>query len=298
MYQPDFSHCRAKLYRAVEHRNALQSHISEHITGKGDNRPTIGIKFKPETGEHAIYVSLCPDYRPHLERCGILLSDAIQNFRVSLDYLTFQLAMKNKNGVLDNERRVQFPIEDDPGMFDRRCKATNIRDQRAWTGELSIDDQQVLERYQPYHATQWDAVAEGQQKTSGSHCGFLYALREISDPDKHRLPEAVLIPPVRFDKVDPGASMIVNGHLRRQRDTGERSVPVTVEAGTEMFWCKMPGWPETNMNVIGYLTPLVAIQVGHLLQVIPTLDQVVRIIHLLISEFDPILKAKRLAVQP
>jgi hypothetical protein len=298
MFQADFSHCRAKFYRAIEHRNALQGHISEHIAAKGDNRPTIGMKFKPETGEHVVYVGWCPDYAPHLERCGVLLSDAIQNFRVSLDYLTFQLAMRNKNGVLDNEGRVQFPIEDDPTVFARRCEAVGLKDSRAWIAEVSSDAQKILERYQPYHAEQGDAVTEEQFRISGSSCNFLYLLREISNPDKHRLPKAVLIPPVRMEAVHPWVAMVMGGHMRRQRDTGERSLPITIQAGAEICWCKTPAWPETNVDVAGYITPLVAIQVGEMFQIIPALDQIARIIHMLISEFDPVLKAKRLVLRP
>ena len=296
MYQADFSGCRAKFYRAIEHRNALQTHVVKHIVAEG-NRPTIGIKFKPETGEHAVYVSLCPEYGPHLERCSILLSDAIQNLRASLDYLTFQLAMRNKDGVLDNERRVQFPIEDDPTVFKTRCEATGARDRRGWIAELAADDQKILERYQPYHGKEGDPAAEDQVRTCGSNCSFLYILRDISDPDNHRLPQPVLIPPVRLDKVDPAVAMIMEGHMRRQRDTGERSLPITIEAGTEICWCKMPGWPETDMDMAGHVTPLVAIQVGQLFQVVPTLDQTARIVRLLLGEFDTTLGAMRLTIR-
>lgn len=293
MYEADFGGCRAKLYRAVEHRDALQSYVSKHITAE-DNRPTIGIKFKPETGEHAVYVSSCPDYGPHLERCSVLLGDAIQNLRVPLDYLAFQLALRNKNAVLDNHRRIQFPIEDEPEMFRKRCTATGPRDSRAWIAEISGDDQKILERYQPYHAEQGDVVAKRQAVISGSHCGFLRVLREISDGDKHRLPEAVLIPPVRLDKVHLGVGMIAYGHMRRQRETGEGPIPITIEAGAEIFWGKMPDWPETNVQVAGYITPLIAIHIGQMCRLMPTVDQVVRIVHLLLAEFDPILKMKRL----
>lgn len=89
---------------------------------------------------------------------GVVVGEVIYNLRAALDYLIYELALRNSGQVQD---RTQFPIESTASGFDGRRK-TNLK---------GISDPHIaaIEMLQPYKGCNWTAL-----------------LRDLSNPDKHR----------------------------------------------------------------------------------------------------------------
>jgi hypothetical protein len=93
-------------------------------------------------------------------RIGTLLGEICYNLRTALDYVIFELAKLDSSGIPQDG--TQFPIEDAPKGFAWRQK-------RGWLKGLNSAHIAAIEALQPYNA-----------------CNWTKALRDISNPDKHR----------------------------------------------------------------------------------------------------------------
>jgi hypothetical protein len=92
-------------------------------------------------------------------RIGTLVGETCYNLRTSLDYLIFELARLDSGHSQDG---TQFPIEDAPKGFAWRQKG-------GWLKGLNNAHIAAIEALQPYNG-----------------CNWTKALRDISNPDKHR----------------------------------------------------------------------------------------------------------------
>ncbi len=90
---------------------------------------------------------------------GILVGEVAYNLRAALDYLIYELAILDSGNIVNG---TQFPIEDKPKGFASRQK-------RGWLGGLNPAHIAAVESLQPYRGHNWTR-----------------ALRDISNPDKHR----------------------------------------------------------------------------------------------------------------
>ncbi|SRR6266498_1190510 len=142
-----------RIARAAEHLadlrpriEALREFHKNAFTVEFDSRPPYPIRVWPVR----IAVSI---------RIPVLIGEICYNLRSALDYLVFELA-KLDSGV--SQDGTQFPIEDAPKGFAHRIK----------TGRLK--------GINPAHV----AIIEGLQPYKG--CEWTKALREVSNPDKHR----------------------------------------------------------------------------------------------------------------
>lgn len=143
----------ARVNRAEEHLAELVRHIA--IRGK---KQVEAFRFEPNPQEPKKIVmnrgqplSIEPIF-------GILIGEICYNLRAALDYLIYELAILDSKHI---HERTQFPIEDKQKKFawwiDNRLMGLNSAHVAA------------IERLQPYKGCQWTA-----------------ALRDISNPDKHR----------------------------------------------------------------------------------------------------------------
>jgi len=89
---------------------------------------------------------------------SLIVSDCIHNLRAALDYLVYELAILDSGAIQDG---TQFPIEDDPKVFDVR--------RRKHLRGLCDDHVGAVEGLQPYKGVEWTKT-----------------LRAVSNPDKHR----------------------------------------------------------------------------------------------------------------
>ena len=263
MYEPDFSGCWAKVERAKEHIDTLKETFLS-LTPE-PNRPRVGIKFELATGEHVVYVNRWSDtVAPVIQKCSVVIGDIVHNLRSTLDHLTFQLAMRNTTGNLQDERRVQFPIEDSPTTFERRCMATG---RAGWIADLHADDRAIIERYQPYH-----------RRDDGM---TLSLIRELSDRDKHRLLAGLGIPSNYIDSAHTYTTRIANA---ARSPTQVRAI----ELGTELYQAIVPGLPIEEVEMAGHIVPVIILTESGSppLLALAAMPQFIDVVDRLLRQFD------------
>jgi hypothetical protein len=90
---------RAKFNRGVEHIEILHGEIDRFAKDNPDPRIE---KFDPKTGRYTLRLKF--GRNPNGERWGLLLGDAIQNFRSALDHVVWQLVLANGKRPGENNR--------------------------------------------------------------------------------------------------------------------------------------------------------------------------------------------------
>ena len=113
-----------KLRRAKVHRDALDVYITETFADEA-NRPLVGAKLEPESGDYIHYISRMPDLEPFLLEVGLRFGDAIHNLRSALNHLVMQLALlpKRKRTITPGQTlSIEFPINVSCGSFDKDWK--------------------------------------------------------------------------------------------------------------------------------------------------------------------------------
>src|SRR5215204_6186791 len=186
----DLSGPRAKIERAYEHRNALESELVPVLNGER-HQSQLSAKLDPDTGFHVFRVASMPD--SFQRRVAVIVGDLVHNLRSGLDQLAWQLVLDcsgrpTKPGEI---KRIKFPIETDRERLARTYTFSKI----------SPSDQALLDRAQPYNGLD-DAELHG-----------LTILEELSNRDKHRTlnPSLVITNRGRVDgSVD--AEVEVAGH--------------------------------------------------------------------------------------
>src|SRR5262245_46372286 len=108
--------CLLKVERAKEHRDALDAYIRDTFAIDA-NRPRLGVKSDPETGEQILYINYMPELDGFANRCSLILGDAVHNLRSALDRLAYQLAHRSTSGNIQKPKSIQFPICDTTGEF-------------------------------------------------------------------------------------------------------------------------------------------------------------------------------------
>ena len=99
-------------------------------------------------------------------RLSILVGEAIQAMRRSLDYLIYEVAWLDSNFEQED---TQFPIDDRPDTFERRRKRSRPSDHGCYLIGVSRKHAAAIKLLQPFNAVDWTKT-----------------LRSISNPDKHR----------------------------------------------------------------------------------------------------------------
>jgi len=153
----------AKLVRAQDHVDAFTQAYRDAI----DADP-VGFELAPgaSVGELVARVEYVPALPPAV---GVRLGDALHNFRSSLDHLVWQLAVLNTPEPFD---KTQFPIADTPEEFSRQgWRIPDLRDEH----------RNLVEHFQPYNR--------------GGDASPLEQLRDLSNTDKHRVINPMLVTP-------------------------------------------------------------------------------------------------------
>ena len=200
-----------------------------------------------------------------------MLGDILFNLRCALDHMIVQLALKNVGGRPEPEWRIarlQFPIESDKAGFDRRCVNNGKRDMQAWLADLAEEDQEIIREWQTYREQPVGVV--------------LSVLRDLSNFDRHRFGTPVSIPPTSLAGIAPGHIVwnIIDMTVRMRI---KKAMP-KVELGAELFSAVLPGAPETNMEMAGYITPQIALE--HWGPIVPAADRMILAVHPILSKFE------------
>jgi hypothetical protein len=150
---------RLKLQRARQHIQTL----NVQVHGFGDRHPyEFFEEFNPESGEHFARVKVL---REPLPMWSLLVGDALQTMRASLEHLAFSLVLAH-HGEPDKPEDISFPITDKPGKFEA------VRKQRIEL--VHPKAQAVIQGLQPYHRGD-DAAND-----------YLMVLDDLARVDRHR----------------------------------------------------------------------------------------------------------------
>lgn len=162
---PSLDGAEAWLLRADEHL----SEVAPLTLGvlKVEREAMIAALDDPELVEPGIEGSLriAGPVTPIPRRISILIGEAIQALRRSLDYLIYELAWLDSG---QPQNGTQFPLDDSDLKFWRRLKRIK-RGPAAYLLGVSGEHAAAIEPYQPYAGTHWTKL-----------------LQALSNPDKHR----------------------------------------------------------------------------------------------------------------
>lgn len=106
---------------------------------------------------------------------GVVMGDAIHNFRSALDQMVFELAFIGSGG--QEKERTMFPCSDTIGNW-RSAHVQNVL-----LGGLTTRQKAAVQRLQPYRRWEWPYPGNHPFKT----------LSDLSNDDKHRVVQPVLV---------------------------------------------------------------------------------------------------------
>jgi hypothetical protein len=155
-------HSRHPLYGASQRVDRAEEHLADlqrRTDGfRQDYIESVQFYFEPDPPYRAYerHPHVLPSPRPIV---SIVLGEICYNLRSSLDYLIFELAKFDSGAAQEN---TQFPIDDTPKKF-----AGHIPSRLKG---VSLAHVAMIEELQPYKG-----------------CAWTKTLREISNPDKHRM---------------------------------------------------------------------------------------------------------------
>ena len=202
---------------------------------------------------------------PHLEipkDWPLVVGDALHNFRASLDYLAWQLALKRFEGHNPPQsliRHIVFPILSSSDKWPGRVKD--------WAASEDMDG---IRYFMPFE------LKTGSQ---AHELTALESLARLSNIDKHRRLNLFFFSPHNVRIVSHGMKPLINEHLR---------VPgAGVSAGDEVFRVHVGG-TDTDLcaDFDPQLTGLIAINESRW-EVFSTLDTIGRAIAQILCAFQP-----------
>jgi hypothetical protein len=265
-----------KVERAKEHRDTLEQYIDESFSVEA-NRPRLGLKFEPETGDNVLYVNYVPDLQWFLDRCSIILGDTVHNFVSALDRLSYQLAVLHTSGAVQKPNSVQFPICDTPETFAAARKR--------WLKEVAPAHIAIIERFQGHNGV------DDHENIGGPYFHPLSMLRDLAGMDKHRMPIDVIIP---TDSLQDTPAMIqILGFMQATFSGNLRTLtePKPAELGTVVCRCRLPPdlASKAQMDMAGYVAAGVAINRQY--RAVALVDKVAAMVVKVVREFEPIFKS-------
>ena len=166
MLPQKLGHIGAKVFRSIEHLNALDSQITTFLESKPYEIVT---EFNANERTYTYRAKARADI-PVLIR--ILTGEVLTQLRSCLDHLAWQLALLTIKTPPDG---TEFPIFKDKVSFTARVRKKKI-------GALPADAQNIIDRLQPY-------------TRAAPEDDILWILHRLANDDKHRLPHLVAAAP-------------------------------------------------------------------------------------------------------
>jgi len=168
--------------QAVVHAQTLQDQLGIELQRfQSGNAHTTATEY--DAKRHAVVLRLV-SIDPIPDRIGLLLGDAANNFRASLDHLAWALVtMRPKRPLTDGDKRnVYFPM----------CKTPTDFDNHLVPGQLLQDpDRKIIRRFQPF----WNTPTYRLNAKTKIHRHCLSVLPDINRDDKHKTLRAVWLWP-------------------------------------------------------------------------------------------------------
>jgi hypothetical protein len=147
-----------KVFRATQHIDSLKSELQGYF----QSNPGKMVRQPHSREDEAVFRFIPNGSMP--ARFGLIIGDALQNLRSSLDYLVWELVLA-ANGQ-PNEKNM-FPICSTVELFEEQIRRHRL-------DGVSVDAIAEIKRFQPYHLGQDFAK------------GILWAIDELTNINKHR----------------------------------------------------------------------------------------------------------------
>ncbi len=264
-----------KFDRGQEHLNILTQFVTDAFANE-DNLPILAAKFDTDTDEHVLYVKKAPDLSDLCSRVGVILGDCLNNFRNALDYLVYEMGLRNTvdTGGLRYRTLIKFPI---------------VSKKEAWPAilgkelsDISPNHQMAIERFQPYH--------EGNLQTdlpSGQAPYHpLVMLRELTDADKHRLLTPIVVPHGNAIVMGEIAlAMMHSGRCRVMHANHDYGLPV--ECGSEVWRAKLSAdMPRDEVERAGRIEALAVVIQPHKYRIERLINTIAQSVKKIISDLE------------
>lgn len=256
---------------AERHLRALHHNIESYFAEPA-NKSVLRADLDAESGDHIFRVASIPDTAVIAEHFQLSLADVAGNLRHALDQFAWRLACEFAGGEPKDPKGVHFPIRDERDDFaNHEGRARRQFDPRHW---------EFFERFQPYHG-----VADRPDRWTGPYAHQLTLLSDLTNSDKHRATEPVLLIPTQFGfrvQID-GPPMEIDGHAFRRSEIRTSRVGEIAELGTEVLRARLVEPAEPHIDNAGEMTPHVALAEGR--GAVGTLARIAYYVHLMFSEF-------------
>jgi hypothetical protein len=167
---------------AVTNAKVLADSIAGFAQDFGNRELDYQLVTYYDAKRHCVVLVVAEATDPFPPLWGVLLGDAVHDFRCCLDHLAWALYKRGRTPKLpeDKERNIGFPIYSTRDRFNRRLDSTLPGVRRA--------DRAIVRRYQPF--TPGESRAERHALT---------VLQDLSNADKHRVIQPVVAIPQRID---------------------------------------------------------------------------------------------------
>lgn len=272
-YTVSLRSARSKWKAAEVHRETLQ----HSLASVRDEAHAIALRPEADsdTGYHLLRVEKVPDFDELFEQVGLAVGDVVQNLRGSLDHLFWQLACLKDNGQPENERAVHFPLCDTERSF-KKNKARGTIDAAHWSR---------IKEFQPYKGPNGRGDV-----CIGPYVHQLTQLRELSNTDKHRTLNTVLIVPQGFGSSAPPSASVnvknrfVTGHAIPIPDFTPLNVGEPLEPGLPVFRAAFDAQPRMEQHF--YMNAEVGVGEGWPAPVGFVLARLASFVDLMLREFE------------
>jgi hypothetical protein len=271
-----------KLERAKTHVEQLRAEMIEAGGGEADPPIPVRREFDKESRSVVSYIESLPEVR---KEWGLVIGDAVHNFRCALDHLWWQLALRNlrREPTRKEARDIQFPIYGVEADFwgSRYLK------------HVSSDAAKEANAFQPYSTPQAGLPPVPAAFAVTFHP--LAVLNSLSNTDKHQVVH------VTYAVVSQGEWRLSTDTLRGRDCVMENR---TVDGGEQVPWRMVgfggpprvddpifevfirPTGPDPDIDLKARFTGAVAM--GKSWHVLRTLDAIGEWIVAILDRFDPL----------
>lgn len=224
----DLSGPRAKIQRAKEYRDALESEIDAVLNGER-HQIQLSTKLDPDSGYHVFRVAAMPD--DWRLRVAVVLGDIVHCLRSVLDQLAWQLVINHSGRpkTVKGKQLIDFPIK-----YRRKALTSTYA-----FGKVARGDRTILDVAQPYKGT-------GTPKLHG-----LALIHQLSNRDKHRVLSPILLSTMSFSLRDTE----LEGSGFNIFSVDFTGVGKNLKIGAEVCRLVLPQPAKDEVEVAGYSTP-------------------------------------------
>jgi hypothetical protein len=224
----ELDEARARLGHAREYADRLSE---EGLALRGPELPqpiTATTTFNADESCFDVSIASVREPPRHL---SLVLGDAVRNFRSALDHVAWRLAGHGRRGATPRSR-ARFPIVNSPAAFRR----ADVQDA---ISQLDVTHIEMIERLQPYRQVFTNDVLHP-----------LAALRAMSNRDRYRLLDVVLVPA----KLEISISAVPQGCRVIALDLNPEAVTKPPVAGLRVaryYADSVTGNPQLTVNLGG-----------------------------------------------